>query len=212
MTRKSYIEQVRRIIYNGQPSQDATITVGLVNVWLNQAIGIAAKANYKDNIAMDGMTYINNSFYTTFKNLTVSADDQFVYKVTLPHLPFGIGQTEGVSMLTFKDSESAQISQSVVWLTANQKTFFQNMRPIPNKIFAISESQYVYVYTTLLLNIYTANVTMVSGGLSSDLSSELNVPADYFETMTQYLIKNLLTELNQPKDVTNDGEDFRITT
>lgn len=212
MTRLAYIEQVRRLIYNGQPSDDATITIGLVNVWLNQAIGIAAKANYKDNIVIDGMKYVNNSFYTTFKGLSVSNDDQFTYKIILPQIPIGIGQDEGVSMLVFKDDQSQQLSQSVIWLTANQKTFFQGMRTIPNKILAISESKYVYVYTTLLLNSYTANVTMASGGLDTDLESELNIPDDYFPTMTEYLVKNLILELNQAKDVTNDGEDFKVTT
>jgi len=212
MTRGTYIEQIRRIIYNGQPNDDATITIGLVNVWLNQAIGIAAKANYKDNIVIDGMKYVNNSFYTTFKGLSVENDDQFTYKITLPQIPFGIGKDEGVSMMVFKDSQSQQLSQSVVWLTANQKTFFQSMRPIPNKLLAISESKYVYVYTTLLLNSYTANITMASGGLDTDLSSELNVPADYIPVMTDYLVKNLILELNQAKDVTNDGEDFKVTT
>lgn len=212
MTRYQYIEQIRRLIYNGQPNDDATITIGLVNVWLNQAIGIAAKANYKDNLVIDGMKCINNSFYTTFKGLTVENDDQFTYKITLPQIPFGIGQDEGVSMLVFKDNQSQQLSKSVVWLTANQKTFFQGMRPIPNKLLAISESKYVYVYTTLLLNSYTANITIASGGLDTDLSSELNVPADYIPAMTDYLVKNLILELNQAKDVTNDGEDFKVTT
>lgn len=212
MTRRAYIEQIRRLIYNGQPSDDATITIGLVNVWLNQAIGVAAKANYKDNLVIDGMKYVNNSFYTTFKGLAVANDDQFTYKITLPQIPFGIGQDEGVSMLVFKDYQSQQLSQSVIWLTANQKTFFQGMRPIPNKLLAISEGKFVYVYTTLLLNSYTANVTMASGGLDTDLGSELNVPADYYDVMTQFLVKNLILELNQPKDLQNDGVDFRVTT
>lgn len=168
---------------------------------------MAAKANYKDNIAIDGMNYINNSFYTTFKGLAVANDDQFTFKITLPQIPFGIGQDEGVSMLVFKDYQSQQLSKSVVWLTANQKTFFHGMRPIPNKLLAISEGKFVYVYTTLLLNSYTANVTMVSGGLDTDLGSELNVPADYYDVMTQFLVKNLLLELNNPVDAANDGLD-----
>ena len=51
----------------------------------------------------------------------------------LPQIPTGIGSSEGVSMLTFKDTNSRQISQSVIWLSQNQRTYFDGMRPIPNK-------------------------------------------------------------------------------
>lgn len=207
MLRKTYIEQIRRAIYNGQPSDDATITVGLVNVWLDQAIAFAAKQNYKDNLALDGISYVNNSFYTTFKGLPVVSDEQLVWKVELPQIPFGIGQNEGISMLQFKDAATKQISQTVVWLTQAQKGFFQNVRTIPNKILAISEGKYVYIYTNVLLNEYTATVTIASGGTSTDLNSELNVPSDYIPAMTDYLIKNLMLIHQQPVDVTNDGLD-----
>lgn len=42
MTRRTYIELIRRQIYNSFPADDATITVGLVNKWLD--LGIAAAA------------------------------------------------------------------------------------------------------------------------------------------------------------------------
>jgi hypothetical protein len=207
MLRKTYIEQIRRAIYNGQPSDDATITVGLVNVWLDQAIAFAAKQNYKDSLSIDGISYLNNSFYTTFKALPVVADEQFVWKVVLPQIPFGIGQNEGVSMLQFKDAATKQISQTVVWLTQAQKSFFQNVRTIPNKLLAISEGKNVYIYTDILLDEYTATVTIASGGNSTDLNSELNVPSDYIPAMTEYLMKNLMLVHQQPVDSTNDGLD-----
>lgn len=212
MKRRTYIERIRRLIYNGQPADDATITIGLVNNYLQDAIAYAVKQNNKESLAIDGVSYVNNSFYTTFKELTVSSDEQFTWKITLPEIPIALGTNEGVTMLQFKDAQSKQISQTVVWLTQAQKSYFQNMRPIPNKIMAVSEGKFVYVYTDILLDQYTANATMVSGGLSTDLDGELNVPADYFPVMTEYLLKILTTELNQPKDVTNDGQDFRITT
>lgn len=212
MKRRTFIERIRRLIYNGQPSDDATITVGLVNNYLQDAIAFAVKQNYKDSLSIDGVSYVNNSFYTNFKGLSVSEDEQFIWKVALPEIPIALGANEGVPMLQFKDAQSKQISQTVVWLTQAQRSYFQNMRPIPNKIMAVSEGKNVYVYTDILLSQYTANVTMISGGLSTDLDGELNVPADYYPAMTEYLMKILIAELNQPKDVTNDGEDFRVTT
>lgn len=212
MTRKAFIEMFRRQIYGGQPSSDASITVGLVNVWLEQAIAVAAKTNYTDSIKLDGIAYVNGSFYTTYKSLSVSSDEQFLWKITLPHLPFGLGTDEGVSTLKFKDSDSNQISQSVIWLTQSQKSYYQSMRPIPNKILAYSEGTFVYAISTILLSQYTAHVTMISGGDKTDLNSTLNCPSDYFPIMLQYLQQQLLLEKAQPVDVANDGLDAQRTT
>lgn len=207
MTRRAYIERVRRLIYGDQPPSEANITVGLVNNYLNDAIGVAAKTNYIDATKLDSIGYVNNSFYTVFKSLSVSADDQFLWKITLPQIPVGIGANEGVSTLVFKDSDSNQLSMPVIWLSENQLSIQNGRRPIPNKLLAYPQGEFVYVMSTLLLSAYTANVTMISGGDSTNLDSTLNVPADYLPTMTEYLLKILMTQHNQPVNVENDGLD-----
>lgn len=212
MTRRAYIERIRRLIYGNQPAAEANITVGLVNNYLQDAIALAAKANYLDNEKISGITFVNNSFYTIFKDIEVTEDEQFLWKIQLPELPVGIGYTEGISKLQFKDSTSNQISQTVVFLSQNQTTYFQNMQPIPNKLLAYSQGEFVYVVSTLMLSEYTVNVTMVSGGVNSDLDSTLNVPPDYFHIMQQYLLQQLMTQKNQLQDVTNDGSDVVTTT
>ena len=212
MQRITYIEQVRRFIYGGQPDDDAEITVGLVNVWLDQAIAVAAKQNYKENIALDGISYVNNSFYTTFKTLAITEDEQFLWKITLPHLPFGVGNSEGISKLVLRDNESRQLTYPVIWLSQNQLTYYRGMRTIPNKLLAYSEGTFVYLISELILQDYTAQATMISGGVSTDLTSTLNVPADYIPVMTEYLKTQLMFERSVPKDVTPDGQDFIRTT
>jgi hypothetical protein len=212
MQRITYIEQVRRFIYGGQPDDDAEITVGLVNVWLDQAIAVAAKQNYKENIALDGISYVNNSFYTTFKTLAITEDEQFLWKITLPYLPFGVGNSEGISKLVLRDNESRQLTYPVIWLSQNQLTYYRGMRTIPNKLLAYSEGTFVYLISELILQDYTAQATMISGGVSTDLTSTLNVPADYIPVMTEYLKTQLMFERSVPKDVTPDGQDFIRTT
>lgn len=212
ITRRAYIELIRRQIYGGQPSDDATITVGLVNKYLDFGIAVAAKQNYKDNIAIDGINFINNSFYTTFKGLSVTQDEQFLWKVELPSIPLGIGSSEGASTLVFKDAATNQISYPGVWLSQNQLSYARGMRAIPNKVLIYSEGSYVYAISTLLLSDYTANVTMVSGGIGSDLGSIINVPDDYMPIVAGYIQQQLLLEKSQPVDSTNDGLDATITT
>lgn len=212
MTRRNYIEQIRRMIYGSQPSNDAEITVGLVNQMLNQAIGIAAKTNYTDSLKLDGIAYVNNSFYTTYKSLAVTSNEQFLWRITLPEVPVGIGYNQGAETLIFKDSSSNQLSYPVIWLSQNQRSFQRGMRAIPNKLLAYSEGTYVYVMSTLMLSDYTAQVTMISGGDSTDLDSVLNVPSDYIAVMTEYLKQQLMFQRQVPVDSTNDGSDAIITT
>lgn len=206
-TRRVYIEMIRRQIYGGMPTADATITVNLVNKWLDIAIAAAAKQNYRDNVAIDGINFVNNSFYTTFKNLSVTKDEQFLWKVELPQLPLGIGTSEGISTLTFKDSDTAQISYPVVWLSENQRSFYRGMRQIPNKVLAYSQGEYVYAISTIQLSQYTATVTMISGGTSSDLGSTVNVPDDYFPLIVEFMKAQLMFERQAPVDTANDGLD-----
>ena len=136
---------------------------------MQDAIGIAAKQCYKDAIQLDGIGYVNNSFYTTFKGLTVSKDEDFLWKLTLPQIPMGIGMTEGVNTLIFKDSNN-NLSFPVIWLSENQKAYARSMRVIPNKIMAYTEGIFVYAISTILLNAYTANITIMILILISQLN------------------------------------------
>jgi len=206
MTRRQYIERCLREAYGGYVPQDSEITEGMVNNILMDAIAIAAKSNYTDAIKMDGVGYVNNSFYTTFKGLAAIKDENFLWKVSLPQIPVGIGTNEGVSNLRFK-STTNEVSLDCVPLSINQKGYNASMRAIPNKLLYYTEGDNCFVLTTIMLSQYTASVTMVSGGDSTDLDSELNVPSDYFPIMQDYIMKQLLLERAQPQDGASDGVD-----
>lgn len=211
-SRKAYIELIRRQIYGSQPSNDAEITIGLVNYWLNYAAASAAKKNYKDNYIIDGISYVNNSFYTTFKTIAVTKDENFLWRVTLPQIPLGIGSTEGCSTIVFKDASTGQISYPGVWMSQNQRSFQKGMREIPNKVLVYSEGKYVYALSTIILSQYTATVTMISSGDGTDLTSTVNIPDDYFIFICDWLREKLMFQRTVPQDLQNDGVDFITTT
>ena len=173
MTRNIFIERILRQIYNGQPSDDSSITYNLVNQWLNDAIGLAAKKNYTDGIQMDGIAYVNNSFYTTFKDLAVSLGDidTVTYSIDLPQIPVALGRNEGIATLQFVQDNLA--SQTAIPLSMNQVAYIDNLRPIQNKILYWTEGKNIYAKSLIPLTAYTANVRMVSGGISTDLNSTL---------------------------------------
>jgi hypothetical protein len=207
MTRYQLIERILRQIYNGQPSDDSNITYGLVNQWLNDAIGVAAKKNYTDNIQMDGVSYINNSFYTTFKNLDIYAEtvDNVTYRVDLPSIPVALGRDEGVATLQFVGDKKT--SQTAIPLSMNQVAYQELLRPIQNKIAYWIEGNNIYVKSSIPLTSYKATLRMVSGGDSTDLNSTLIVPDDYMPVVIEYIKAQLVFEKSRPIDQSNDGID-----
>ena len=206
MTRKTFIERILRQIYDGQPSDDSSITFNLVNQWLNDAIGVAAKKNYTDSIQMDGVAYVNNSFYTSYSSLTITQVDNTTFKFTLPQIPVALGKNEGIATLQFSNSRTPT-SFGAVPLSMNQVGYQDTLRPIQNKVVYWSQGQEVYMSTGIPLTAYKANIRMVSGGDSSDLNSTLIIPDDYVPIMVEYIKAQLAFERSRPIDTSNDGVD-----
>jgi len=207
MTRKTFIERILRQIYNGQPSDDSSITYNLVNEWLNDAIGSVVKKNYTDSIQLDGIAYINNSFYSTWTNLEIVAEivDNVTYSVGLPVIPYGIGKNEGVATLQFVGDKKT--SQTAIPLSMNQVAYIEQLRPIQNKIVYWIENQNIYIKSSIPLTSYKATVRMISGGDSVDLNSTLIVPDDYVPFIVEYIRGQLAFERSRPIDTSNDGVD-----
>jgi hypothetical protein len=206
MTRQALIEQILRNVYGEQPTQDSDITPNLVNIYINQGIGVAVKQNYKDSVQFDGIGYVNNSFYTTFKGLGISQNENFLWEITLPQVPLAIGTNEGVSNLRFKSADG-KVSIDAIPLSINQKAYAQSMRAIPNKVLYYIEGNNAYILTAILLSEYTSSVTLISGGDSTNLNSVLNVPDDYIPVIMNYVIQLLMAERKAIKDIANDGSD-----
>jgi len=207
MTRYALIERILRQIYNGQPSDDSSITYNLVNQWLNDAIGLAVKKNYTDSIQMDGIAYVNNSFYTTYTNLDIAAEtvDNVTYSVLLPQIPIALGKNEGVATLQFVGDKKT--SQTGIPLSINQVAYIDNMRPIQNKILYWVEGKNIFVKSSIPLTSYKATLRMVSGGDSKDLESTLIIPDDYIPVIIEYIKGQLAFEKSRPIDTNNDGVD-----
>lgn len=204
MTRGQLIEQIWRQVSGGYPTDDSNITPSLISLYVNQGIALAVKTNYKESIQLDGIGYVNNSFYTTFKNLDIEADEQGLWKIQLPSVPLSVGRNEGVSALRFKD-ETGTISYDAIPLNVTQ-VGYSPIRPIPNKVFYYYEGNLLYVVSSMLLDQLKAYVTMISPGTGASSDAVL-VPDDYVPLVIEYVSKMLNFELRQPKDAANDGID-----
>jgi hypothetical protein len=206
MTRKIFIERILRQIYNGQPTDDSSITFNQVNQWLNDAIGLAVKKNYTDSIQMDGVAYVNNSFYTTYSGLAITSVDNTTFKLDLPQIPMALGKNEGIATLQFSNSKTPTTFGAVP-LSMNQVGYQDTLRPIQNKVLYWSQGQQIYMSTGIPLTAYKATIRMVSGGDSTDLNSTLIIPDDYVPIMVEYIKGQLAYERSRPIDQSNDGVD-----
>lgn len=209
-TRKIFAQQIQRLIYNDIPSDDATITLNLINRYVNQAIALSVKANYSDNLKMDGIGYVNSSFYTTFKGLAIakSTFEDFCYELTLPEIPVALGRNDGVAQLTLKSG--TDYSLTGVQLTTEQVSFRKSMRRIPNRFYYWYERDTAIINSPLDLSDFTANVKIASGGGdSTDLSETINVPGEWMSFIQDYVVKNLIFGRQQPQHLSNDGIDAK---
>ena len=207
MTRNDLIERILRAVYGEQPTDDSNITKSLVNNWIQDGIAAAAKLNYRDNDQMTGIAFVNNSFYTTFKNITFSQDELFTWICTLPQIPIGIGRSEGITSFRIVDSKGV-VSQDGVPLSESQWTYFRQLPQIPNRFYYKQENDNVYVFTLLQLDVgFSGTAVMVSAGDPNDLTAVLNVPPDYISIISDYCIEKLRQSRLVPKDISNDGAD-----
>jgi hypothetical protein len=208
MTRRFFLDRLLFQYSGGLPEDDTEMTLDILNSFLPDAIAFAAKQCYVESIKMDGVAYVNGSFYTTFSGLPVVADntDNLCYKIELPEIPVGIGRNEGVSEIRFK--KDGFVSKAAIPVDIAQWGYMDNMRSVPNKLFFLTEGKVARVKTTIPLTQYNGIVKMISGGDATNLDSELNVPPDYLGPITDFLNRQLAIEKAQKQDITNDGNDM----
>jgi hypothetical protein len=209
MTRAQFIERILIQYYGGLPEDDSELTFDIVNAWLPDATAMAASQCYIGSIKMDGVSYVNDSFYTTFSGLLIVADDtdNLCYKIELPEIPIGIGRNEGVSEIRFKGDDK-YVSKAAIPVDINQWGYMDNMRVPVNKIFFLTEGKFARFKSTKDLTKYNGIIKMISAGDATNLNSELNVPGDYFPVMQEYIFKQLAMQKQTKPDVANDGVDM----
>lgn len=205
MTRKVLIEQIRRLYYGGTPSDDSNLTEKEVNHYINQAIAYIAKVNYTDSIKIDGIETVSDAFYTTFKNLAVAKDnDTGYYYATLPHPPLGLSRGYGISSVTFPINTG--LAKAPTAVSPREVDYIEQIKLPPSKIFYWAEGGKLWMksYTNLVGKF--AIVRMISAE-NSDMTSELNVPAEYISDMINWVMNQLKIRKQMPEDTTNDGID-----
>lgn len=207
MTRLQLAYRLLIQIYGKLPNDDASSSVNLVNIYVSEAIAAAAKQSARENLQIEGVSFLNNSFYTTFNGLTVSAAGTIVgdFKCTLPNIPIGLGRNDGIATVRLFGENTASIP---LMMMAVDTVEYMNRMPKPKTTPCWNEGSTLYFRNpTLDLTKYTATVRMVSGGDAADLNSELNVPDEFLPQIHVYVRDALLGMRAAKPDLNNDGID-----
>jgi len=206
MTRRTLIEQIRRLYYGGVPGDDANLTENEVNQYISQAIAYVAKINYTDSIKLDGVETVSDAFYSTFKNLTLTLDsDTGYWYATLPHPPLGLSRGYGISSVTFPVSTG--LAKAPVPISPREIDLIDNMKKPPSKIFYWAEGGRLYFKSPYYnLNAKLPIVRMVSAE-NTDLTADVNVPGEHISDMINWILNQLKVRKGMPEDTTNDGLD-----
>jgi hypothetical protein len=205
MTRKVLIEQIRRIFYGGVPNDDATLSEKEVNVYINEAIAYMAKVNYSDAIKLDGIENISDSFYATFKNLSITRDsDTGYYSLDLPQVPLGLSRGYSISTVTFPTSTG--LAKSPIPISPRELDYVDQLKQPPSKIFYWAEGKKLWFKSWTNLVGKFAIVRMVSTE-NSDIDAEINVPQEYITDIINMVLSQLKIRKGTPEDTVNDGVD-----
>jgi len=208
MTRNQLIAQIRRMYYGGLPSEEAGLRPLEVNQLINEAIAYVAKVNYTDSIKLDGVETVSDAFYTTFKNLAITKDnDTGYYSTTLPHPPIGLSRGYGISSVTFPVT-SGNLAKAPTAISPREIDYLDQIKLPPSKVFYWAEGDKLWFksYTNLVGKF--AIVRMISQE-NSDLESELNVPGEYVPDMINWIMSQLNIRRQMSEDSIKSGTETK---
>jgi hypothetical protein len=207
MTRKELCELIQMRLAGGMPSDDFPITLDEINLWLDHGIAASAMKNYTDGVQIDGLEFIGDAYYTTFKNLSLTKDtDSLYYTTTLPAAPIGVPRGYDITSAYIMKPEGGY-SKAMLRVNPQQLDYYNELPKPKDAIEFWVEGKVMFVRTdtAFLLNNNKVAVRMAGSAGSRSLTAEALVPADAVPFVVDYVFKYFLQTDQMPKDLMNDG-------
>lgn len=211
MTRKEICELIQMRLAGGMPSDDFPITLNEINLWLDHGIAASAMKNYTDGVSIDGLEFIGDAYYVTFKNLTLTQDtDSLYFKTTLPAAPVGVPRGYDIASAYIMKATGGY-GTPLVRVNPQQIDYYDSLPKPKNSIefWAEGTTLYVKTATTALLTGAKVAIRMVGSAGSRALTDEALVPSDAVPYVVEYVFKYFMQTDAMPKDTMNDGTNTR---
>lgn len=203
-SRRILIELIRRQLSGGFAQQDSELTDGLINQYINSGIGYAVKANYKDEIQLNGIESVADGFYAEFDAISITKDlSTGLYNATLPQQPAGVGIGWDISAFMLITGSGAKIFANPIG--AREQRYLYSLPSGCDEVYFWINGVTASLHSCKDITKYKANVRMISTQ-SNDLDAPITLPDGYMPLVIEYIDKTLGIQLNEPIDISNDGK------
>lgn len=209
MTYQQISEQIRTMLYDGIPSDDASFSLRYIAELVAQEVAVQARKNAFENSSAGETTYANDTFTSTFTNVTVTYNSTLKQNFSvLPQIPTALPNNQEIVSITPLGIIGRR--RQIV-LMKNKDKFMQDMLPpVRGFILAYIEDGKLY-YDNIQEYMFTSvNITMV-GAISSTgdlLSANLNVPKNVESEIIGKIFQMLRASKGLPEDMVNDARDL----
>jgi len=209
MTYQQISEQIRTMLYDGIPSDDASFSLRYIAELVAQEVAVQARKNAFENSNAGETTYANDTFTSTFTNVAVTYNSTLKQNFSvLPQIPTALPNNQEIVSITPLGIIGRR--RQIV-LMKNKDKFMQDMLPpVRGFILAYIEDGKLY-YDNIQEYMFTSvNITMV-GAISSTgdlLSANLNVPKNVESEIIGKIFQMLRASKGLPEDMVNDARDL----
>lgn len=206
-TGKQFCQEVLYELYGGIPSDEARLSERFVLTKLNDQIASLAVINAYQNNNLEGITYADDQFYTTFSNITVSTDTTSTglkyallpsHPISLPserqYRVYPVVARGGISSTVFKMIKAGAL-QRVLSQPAMKKVY----------CFVSDGRMNFYIPPTMpaIFELNAINITMATSAVGMD--TPVNLPQDMLALAKKNILAELRVSIGTPQDRKSDG-------
>lgn len=202
-------EKILTTFYRGTRSDDSNYTLRHIAQLISEEMAFFARQNAFENSNAGETTYSNDTFITTFKNITILTDADLLTKyIPLPSLPTALPNNQEVQKVwpVIPNTHNGPSNVQIIPMS-NRSKFAQDLLP-PLKGFQLYYIEGVnLVFDNPTKVRFTAvNINMIGAMPNGELlDAPLTLPKNYESALSQKVIARLLQTSNRPKDVLNDS-------
>lgn len=211
-TNKQFCQEVLYELYGGMPPSDARISERFVLTKLHDQVAKLGVVSAFNTSNAEGITYADDIFYITFRNISVTLDAQIgLLKAELPQLPMGLPRQRSFNITPSSPTCDAQ--HTMIKMTERHEIQRRMSLPPVRKVFAYVTDTALYLYVNKamfpMLKIPSINLTMATPAMGMD--DKTNMPADMLAMAKAAILAELRTSLMIPQDIKNDGQEIKET-